>query len=224
MLATIKKIDQQALFCANRGAIKPFQLLTIDEFDGLLDLRCRENMDRCASNASALLRSIDVSIQTVPVPQSSLPKDLLDAFEKDVPLEVLRLLTGSTLMACGKGIFDHAQTIVDGLTPLFSKHVFVGMVRSIFDLATGRKDEALTALERLVEANPRDDTLLCMCALVKKQLGVSGWRSLAQCVVDRGEDADAVRVAEDLLAELAADADKKAVPSAKAALANMRFA
>jgi hypothetical protein len=165
-----------------------------------------------------------LSIQTVPVQMLSPSKNLVEAFEKDVPLEVLRLMAGSTFMACSAGTFHHAQTIVDGLTPLFSKHAFVLVVRSIFDLATGRREEALKALERLVEANPRDDTLLCMCALVKKELGISGWRSLAQCVVDRGEDADAVRVAEELLAELTADADKKAVPSAKAALANMRFA
>jgi hypothetical protein len=165
-----------------------------------------------------------VSIQTVPVPVSTLSKDLVDAFEKDIPLEVLHLLAGSTFMACGKGMLDHAKTIVDGLTPIFSKHVFVTMVRSIFDLATGRKEEALAALERLVKTNPRDDTLLCMCALMKKELGVCGWRTLAQCVVDRGEDADAVRVAEELLAETTAVADKVAVPSAKAALANLRFA
>lgn len=165
-----------------------------------------------------------MSIQTVPIQVASPSKHLIDMLEKDVPLEVLRLMSGSTLMACNKGIFDHAETIIDGLAPLFSKHFFVAVLRAMLDIARGRSAEALNVMEVLVKANPRDSTLLCMCAWLRKELGASGWRRLAQCVVDRGEDADAVRIAEELLAESAADLDNKAAPSAQAGLASMRFA
>jgi hypothetical protein len=183
-----------------------------------------ETMHRGALMPSPLSRSIDLDIQTAVLQVNSPSKNLVEAFEKYVPLEVLHLMVGSSFMACNIGRFDHARTINEGLTPLFSKHNFVVMVCAIFNLATGRKDEALAALERMLKANPRDDTLLCMCALVKKELGVLSWRSLAQRVIDRGEDADAVRVAEELLAEVTAAVDKTAVPSAEAALAKMRFA
>jgi predicted Zn-dependent protease len=165
-----------------------------------------------------------LSIQTVSVQVSPLSKELIDAFERDVPPEVLHLMAGSSYLACGKGLIDQAQTITDGLTPHFSKHAFVAMLRAVLDLATGRRAEALKVMERVMKSNPRDDTLLCMCASLKKDSGAPGWRSLAQCVVDRGEDADAVRLAEELLAEPTADLDKMAVPSAKAALSSLRFA
>jgi predicted Zn-dependent protease len=165
-----------------------------------------------------------LSIQTVPGQESSRSKELTDAFEKDVPLEVLRLMAGSTVMACGKGLVDQAQTIVDGLTPHFSKHMFVALLRSVLNLAAGRRAEALQVVEHAMKSNPRDDSLLCMCASMRKDLGTPGWRGLAQCVVDRGEDADAVRIAEALLAEPEVNRDKMAVPSAKAALAGLRFA
>ena len=98
------------------------------------------------------------------------------------------------------------------------------MLRGVLELATGRNDEALEVMERVMSSNPRDDTLLSMCASLKKDLGVPGWRSLAQRVVDRGEDADAVRLAEELLAGPTADLNKRAVPSTDAAMANLRFA
>ncbi len=165
-----------------------------------------------------------MSIQTVPIQVSPLSKGLVEAFEKDVPQEVLILMAGSTLMACGKGLVDQAQIITDGLTPLFSNYVFVSVARCVADLASGRKAEALQVLERAVKLHPRDDILLCICASVRKELGGADWRSLLQCVIDRGEDADAVREAEELLEEPSADRNKMAVPIAKAALANLRFA
>ena len=165
-----------------------------------------------------------MSIQIVPVQVSPVSKELTDAFEKDVPMEVLLLLAGSTIMACGKGFIEQAQAITDGLTPHFSKHVFVAVLRSMLALATGRQADALQIVERVMKSNPRDDPLVCMCASLRKDVGAPGWRSLAQCVIDRGEDADAVRIAEALLAAPTAELDKMAVPSAKAALASLRFA
>jgi hypothetical protein len=164
-----------------------------------------------------------LSIQTLPIQIPPLSKDVVGAFENDVPLEVLLLMAGSTAMACGRGLVDDAQVITDGLTPLFSKHVFVLTLRASVALATGHQTEALQILERVMKSNPRVDPVVCMCASLRKTLGAPGWRDLAQRVIDRGEDADAVCIAEALLAEPTANLDKVAIPSVKAALASMRF-
>jgi hypothetical protein len=55
VLAAIDVFDRQALFfCLDLFGIELPHLLTIDEFDGLLDLRRSETMQSGACNASSI--------------------------------------------------------------------------------------------------------------------------------------------------------------------------
>ena len=165
-----------------------------------------------------------MNIQPVPVQVSSISAELTDAFEKDIPLEVVLLMAESTFLAIRKSLLSQAQNIIDGLTPHFSKHIFVPVLGALLAGAEGRHADAMQVLERLMKSSPRSDAITCVCAMLRKELGVPGWRTLAQRVIDRGEDADAIGMAEDLLACPAAHLDKMAAPSAKAALTGLRFA
>ena len=165
-----------------------------------------------------------MTIQTVSVHVAPMSDEFSQMLEKDIPAEVVQLMLQSILLALNRNMLNQAQPIVDGLTPHFSKLIMVPMLGAVLASVAGRDAEALQVVERLMKSHPQIDAVACICASMRKDLGAPGWRALAQRVIDRGEDADAVGVAEALLAGPTAHLDKLAVPSAGAALGGLRFA
>jgi predicted Zn-dependent protease len=155
-----------------------------------------------------------VSIHPAPASTAASSAALTEAFEKDIPLDVLRVMTQSALAAVCQNMPDQAQRIIDGLTPHFLPYTAVAMARATVAMATGRHAEALQMLERLTKTNPQIDAVICACAMLKKEMGVPGWRALAQRVIDRGADADAIGIAEEMLALPAARAGSAATAHA----------
>jgi Bacterial type III secretion protein (HrpB1_HrpK) len=127
-------------------------------------------------------------------PSTPLTLTSMEDIEADVPLDTLRLMTRTCLMAVVSKMPEEAQIIVD-----FSSYIAVAMARVTVAIATGRRAEALEKLDRLSNASPEIDAVTCAYAMLKKEMGVSGWRPLAQRVIERNTDPQAVEVARDLL-------------------------
>lgn len=122
-----------------------------------------------------------------------------EEFEEDVPLDVLRLMTRAALTAVSYRMHAPAQMIVDGLTVNFGQYLAVAMACATVAAATDRQAEALATLEKLANANPEMDVIVCSCAMLKKELGVPGWRAMAQRVIKHDKDPLAVSMARDML-------------------------
>jgi Bacterial type III secretion protein (HrpB1_HrpK) len=132
--------------------------------------------------------------------------ELATETDGDVPLDVLRLLTGCALAAVCRQMPQEAQQIVDGLQPRFAAYTAVAMASATVATATGRLHDALRMLDRLAAADPQNDAIGCACAMLKRELGMAGWRTLAQRVVDNDTDAQAVSLAEEMLGSTAPSA------------------
>lgn len=173
---------------------------------------------------AAFERSSKLSERIIGFQTPSLSAEELRQAERDVPFETLLLMAGSAVMACTRGLSNQAEDIAAGLTPHFSKHVFVTLLRAMLALSKGQQTEALQIVEGLMRSSPRSSYLMCTCATLKQQLDLPGWRELAQLVLDRGDDADAVGAAEQLLAKGEAASKRTTATASEAALANLRFA
>jgi Bacterial type III secretion protein (HrpB1_HrpK) len=125
--------------------------------------------------------------------------ELATEIDGDISLDVLRLLTGCALAAVCRQMPQEAQQIVDGLQPRFAAYTAVAMASATVATATGRLNDALRMMDRLATADPHNDAIACACAMLKRELGMPGWRALAQRVVDSDTDAQAVSLAEDML-------------------------
>ena len=180
----------------------------------------RTEVLECAS----FKRSSKLGEKVIAFQLPSLSAEVLRQAERDVPMETLLLMAGSAMLACTRGLSDQAEDIAAGLTPHFSKHAFVTLLRAMLALSKGEPTEALHVVEGLMRSNPRSSYLMCTCASIKQHLDLPGWRELAQLVIDRGDDADSVGAAEQLLAKAETVSKKMTVTSSEAALANLRFA
>jgi hypothetical protein len=178
----------------------------------------------CVTMPATLLQSKEsiLSIQNLSTNASPAFAALTAELEKDIPLDVLRVLTHSSLAAVCMQMHADAQLIVNGLYPHFMRYPAVAMARVTVAIASGRQAEALQMVESLLQTHPQLDAALCCCALLKKSMGVPGWRVLAQRVISRGADADAVGMAEEMLAVPHSRAAKP--QGGNAALAAVRFA
>jgi predicted Zn-dependent protease len=150
-----------------------------------------------------------------------IPTSLTEQIRQDVPLEVLRLVTRSALVAVCYSMVAEAQTIAEGLRPHFADYLGVAMAQATVLMAGGRHGEALEVLDDLARRHPDADAIVCACAMLKKEFGVSGWRALAQRVVDRDADVQAVTMAQEMLGTTRLGAG---VASLSAAQATLRFA
>jgi hypothetical protein len=150
-----------------------------------------------------------------------LPAHALAELEHDVPLDTLRLLTRTALTAVATQQLDEATLIADGLQPCFGHYLAVAMASATVATATNRPAEALSKLETLVKLRPDMDGVVCACALLKKEMGLSGWRSLAQRVIDSDGDEDATRLAREMLGT---NVKESVPPPAIDASAVLRFA
>jgi Bacterial type III secretion protein (HrpB1_HrpK) len=173
---------------------------------------------------TALLQTKEsiLSIQNLSTNASPAFAALTAELEKDIPLDVLRVLTRSSMAALSVHMPAEARLIVDGLHPHFTRHPAVAMARVTVTIASGQPAEALQMVESLLQTHPQLDAALCCCALLKKSMGVPGWRVLAQRVISRGADADAVGMAEEMLAVPHSRGAK--LQGVNAALAAVRFA
>jgi predicted Zn-dependent protease len=165
-----------------------------------------------------------LNVPNVPVLLSSRSTESSDAVEKYLPLNTVVLMVEAAVLAIGNDSPTDAKNIIDGLMLHASEHDIVPSLVASLATAEGRYADALQVFERLVKSKPQSDALICICASLRKELGVPGWRGLAQRVIDRGIDADAVGSAEKLLAGPIAKVDKMTAPAAKAAFAGLRFA
>jgi hypothetical protein len=145
-----------------------------------------------------------------------------ESTEDLVPLDTLRLSTRCALTAICYQQNDEAQKIVDGLRPLFGHYIAVAMADATVATATQRYADALSILERLARTNPQVDSVVCACAMLKRDMGIAGWREMAQHVVDYGRDADAVTLAAQALGRSAAPSDPGKFSTARQA--GLRFA
>jgi hypothetical protein len=153
-------------------------------------------------------------------------QEFLSEIEEDVSTETIRLMTRVVLLANENQQQGHARVVVDGLQRPFSQYLSVGMVSVSLALAEGRHSDAMKHLDALAKDWPGNDLVLCACAVLKKELGASGWRDMARKVVERASDDDATRIARELLGASPASAETTSRTSAHAntgAVAALRF-
>jgi thioredoxin-like negative regulator of GroEL len=152
----------------------------------------------------------------------SLTPPLRDELAAEVTLDVARLMTQAALLAVSAQRNEDAERIVDGLVPVFGEYAAVAMARATVGVALGRNREALALLESLAGEHPQFMAIRCAYAMLKKELGLSGWQSIAQAIVRDDSDPQAVQLAEQLLADLPRRHGRVAAPSLETS--GMRFA
>jgi thioredoxin-like negative regulator of GroEL len=115
-------------------------------------------------------------------------KSLLQHLHEDVPIDTLRLVTQTALLAVCSDYIDEANAISDGLQPSFGGYVAVAMAHATVASADGRSADALNLLTRLCARCPRVSALRCALAMLKKELDLPDWRSLAEEVAADNSD------------------------------------
>lgn len=151
-----------------------------------------------------------------------LPPPLREAMQGEVGLDAVRLMTQVALLAVCANRHDDAQTIVDGLVPVFGEYAAVAMARATVATATGRQREALALLESLSDDHPQFTAIRCAYAMLRKELGLSGWQAIAERIADDPTDPQAAQVAELLLQDAPRRSQRRLAPSLEAA--GVRFA
>jgi thioredoxin-like negative regulator of GroEL len=146
---------------------------------------------------------------------------LREALETEVGLETARLLTQVALLAVGTQRIEDAQLIVDGLAPVFGEYAAVAMARATVGVAAGRQREALEILESLSGEHPQLNAIRCAYAMLKKELGMSGWQVIAEAIAADADDPQASQVAEQMLADIPRRASRARLPTPEAA--GLRF-
>jgi hypothetical protein len=129
-------------------------------------------------------------MMTVPIrlPGSTPRKSLLQHLHEDLPLGTLQLLTQTALLAVSRDFIDEANAISDGLQPGFGHCVAVAMAHATVASADGRSADALDLLERLCHRYPQAGALHCAQAMLRRELGLPGWRPLAEALAAHGTD------------------------------------
>jgi predicted Zn-dependent protease len=127
------------------------------------------------------------------------PKSLLQHLQEDVPVDTLRLLTQTALLAVSSDFINEANAISDGLQPGFGEYVAVAMAHATVASADGRSADALDLLKRLCTRYPHVSALRCALAMLKKELDLPGWRALAEAVAADDSDAQAREAAQAML-------------------------
>jgi hypothetical protein len=150
---------------------------------------------------------------------------VVEAFEQDVPLPALHLLTQSSLLAVRHQMIGEADLIASGLGIFTPYYTAVAMAQAVVAAANNRQAEALEVLERLVAEDPDAHSAACACAMLRKELGLPGWRELALRVIERGaSDPQSLGRAQELL-ELAGPPSRgAALHGASAVQVGLRFA
>jgi hypothetical protein len=126
-------------------------------------------------------------------------KSLLQHLQEDVPVDTLRLLTQTALLAVSSDFIDEANAISDGLQPSFGEYVAVAMAHATVASADGRSADALDLLNRLCACYPQVSALRCALAMLKRELDLQGWRALAEEVAADDSDAQAREAAQAML-------------------------
>jgi lipopolysaccharide biosynthesis regulator YciM len=151
---------------------------------------------------------------------AQLPRTEL-SLDDEVSWDVIQLAASVALMGVASEKHEEAAQIADGLHAAFGQYVQVTLVAASVKASSGHLAEALSLLEDLAKHRPDIDATLSACAMLRKELGITGWRAMAKRVVQQGTDADAVRIAQELLAgDRGASERQVAVTGA----ANLRFA
>jgi predicted Zn-dependent protease len=127
------------------------------------------------------------------------PKSLLQHLQEDVPVDTLRLLTQTALLAVSSDFINEANAISDGLQPGFGEYVAVAMAHATVASADGRSADALDLLKRLCARYPHVSALRCALAMLKKELDLPGWRTLAEDVAADDSDPQARDAAQAML-------------------------
>ncbi len=126
-------------------------------------------------------------------------KSLLQHLHDDVPVDTLRLLTQTALLAVSSDFINEANAISDGLQPSFGEYVAVAMAHATVASADGRSADALDLLKRLCARYPHVSALKCALAMLKKELDLPGWRALAEDVAADHSDVQARDAAREML-------------------------
>jgi thioredoxin-like negative regulator of GroEL len=150
-----------------------------------------------------------------------LSAELIESLQRELSLDVARLLTQTALLAIRTSQMEAAQYIVDGLSLAFGDHTAVAIAKATLCAATGRYKEALTLVESQLAAHPDNTTIRCAQAMLRKELGLAGWQSAAQNLATDSDDAHVIEVAEQLLAGVSRRT-MKAAPSIESS--GLRFA
>jgi hypothetical protein len=153
---------------------------------------------------------------------ANLSPPLRQALATDVTLETARLMTRVVLLAVASRHNEEALRIVEGLAPVFGEYAAVAMAKATVGVATGRNGEALSLLESLSGEHPQFTAIRCAYAMLKKEMGLSGWQDIAQAIVRDNSDEQAVLLAEQLLASSPGRSSRAAAPSLE--VAGLRFA
>lgn len=150
----------------------------------------------------------------------------VEALEQDAPPQVLSLLCQAAQLSVRQSLLDEAATVSAGLQPFEPYYSMVSMAQATVAVALGKPSEALAMLDRLIAEDPQLHPAICACAMLRRELGLSGWRDLAQRVLSaRGADAQSKAAAGALL-ELPGPAAPDGAPlrGATAHQAGLRFA
>jgi hypothetical protein len=127
-------------------------------------------------------------------------RSLLQRLREDVPLDTLRLLTQTALLAVSRDFIDEANAISDGLQPGFGECVAVALAHVTVASADGRGADALALVERLCHRHPQVSALRCAQAMLQKELGLPGWRLLAEEIAADSSDPQARDAARRIIA------------------------
>jgi hypothetical protein len=142
-----------------------------------------------------------------------------------VPLPALHVLTQSALLAVRHQIVGEAELIASGLSPFTPYYDAVAMAQAVVAAANNRQAEALEILERLVAENVDSHSAACACAMLRKELGLPGWRELALRVIERGaSDPQSLSRAQELLELPGPPTKGAALHGASAVQVGLRFA
>lgn len=145
--------------------------------------------------------------------------------ERAVTTPVLKLMLQSSYLAIERALIDEAETIADGLAPLMPWYAEIEILKATVSVAANRPAEGLALLERLIAKEPGLHSAVCACAMLKKDLGLGDWRSLAHGVIESAQADPASKQAARGLLDLPSGttAAAGAVRGATAQQAGLRF-
>jgi hypothetical protein len=147
---------------------------------------------------------------------------LRDELQAELGLGAARLMAQVAMLGIKVHLFDDAQHIVDGLAPVFGDYACVGMSVATLSIALGRHREALDLIDTLARNFPAVSAIRAVQAMLKNELGLSGWQALAEQVLADNDDQLAVEMATQLLRDVPRPGARRVAPSFEST--GMRFA
>jgi hypothetical protein len=151
-----------------------------------------------------------------------LPTALRDELQTELGIETAKLMTRVAMLGIKAHLFDDAQRIVDGLEPVFGNYVSVGMGVATLSMALGQNREALDSVEALARTFPAVSAIRAVQAVLKSELGLGGWQTLAEQVLADNDDALAVEMMTELTRGSTRVGARRVAPSFEAT--GLRFA